>query len=77
MGKTSIKKKGQNKQTEVKKWRREMILGVLGENRHHRDQKKTLNKKNPLIVLSEKIPISLPTKMMEKTKEKSMTIKRG
>lgn len=54
-----------------------MILGVLGENRHHRDQKKTLKKKNPLIVLSEKIPISLPTKMMEKTKEKSMTIKRG
>lgn len=54
-----------------------MILGVLGENRHHRDQKKTLKKKNPLIVLSEKIRISLPTKMMEKTKEKSMRIKRG
>lgn len=53
-----------------------MILGVLGENRHHRDQKKT-KKKNPLIVLSEKMPISLPTKMMEKSEEKSMRIKRG
>lgn len=52
-----------------------MILGVLGENRHHRDQKKTLKKSS--IVLSEKIPISLPTNMIEKTKEQSMRMKRG
>lgn len=35
-----------------------MILGVLGENRHHRDQKKTLKKKSSNSIIREDTHLS-------------------